>query len=62
MPQDIIDQVESYRSAQGSESGALAKLSSTVQWRRLVLLLLREIVVELRALNQALRATQGQDR
>jgi hypothetical protein len=48
MPQDIIDQIETYRT---NESGRWAKLASNVLWRRLVLLLLREIVVELRALN-----------
>ena len=47
MPQDIVDQIEPYRS---NESGRWAKLASGVLWRRLVLLLLREIVVELRAL------------
>lgn len=55
MPQDIIEQVESYRT---SDSSRWAKLASNVQWRRLVLLLLREIVVELRALNQSLRPAQ----
>jgi hypothetical protein len=48
MLQDIIDQVEPYRT---NESGRWAKLASNVQWRRLVILLLREIVVELRALR-----------
>jgi len=59
MTQDIIDQVESFRT---NESGALAKLASTVQWRRLVLLLLREIVVELRALNLSRHPPQGPGR
>jgi hypothetical protein len=56
MPQDIIDQIEPYRSTADAGSGRWAKLSSTIQWRRLVLLLLREIVVELRALVSELRA------
>ena len=46
MPQDIVELIEPYRA---SDSGRWAKLASNVQWRRLVLLLLREIVVELRA-------------
>ena len=58
MPQDIVEQIEVYRT---SDSGRWAKLASNVQWRRLVLLLLREIVVELRRLNGGLRPTQGQD-
>ena len=53
MPQDIVDQIEPYRS---HESGRWAKLASSVLWRRLVLLLLREIVVELRALRSMLSA------
>ena len=62
MPQDIVDQIEPYRSAKGTESGAFAKLASNVLWRRLVLLLLREIVVELRALNRNLDPSREQDR
>ena len=73
MPQDIVELVEPYRA---SDSSRWAKLASNVQWRRLVLLLLREIVVELRALrlstlapsalapsasNDDLGPTQGQD-
>ena len=48
MPQDIIDLVEPYRT---NESSRWSKLASNVQWRRLVVLLLREVVVELRALR-----------
>ena len=59
MSQDIVEQIEPYRTS--SPSG-WAKLASNVQWRRLVLLLLREIVVELRALNRNLDRVQGQDR
>ena len=59
MPQDIVEQVEPYRT---SEPSRWAKLASNVQWRRLVILLLREIVVELRRLNESLRPGQGQDR
>ena len=56
MPQDIIDQIEPYRS---SESGRWAKLASNVLWRRLVLLMLREIVVELRTLVSELGALRS---
>jgi len=47
MPQDIVDLIEPYRT---SDSSRWAKLASNVQWRRLVLLLLCEIVVQLRSL------------
>jgi hypothetical protein len=53
MPQDIVELIEPYRA---SDSSRWAKLASSVQWRRLVLLLLREIVVELRALRSDARA------
>jgi hypothetical protein len=49
MPQDVAQLVEPYLSDDPSQWG---KLASNVQWRRLVLLLLREIVLELRKQNQ----------
>ena len=61
MPQDIVHQIEPYRT---NEAGRWAKLASNVLWRRLVLLLLREIVVELRALRSTvsnLTATRRPD-
>jgi hypothetical protein len=64
MPQDIIEQIEPYRT---SDSSRWARLASTVHWRRLVILLLREIVVELRSLHRSdlhrsdLRPPQEQD-
>ena len=57
MPQDIVDQIEPYRS---NEAGRWAKLASNVLWRRLVLLLLREIVIELRKLNSKQRPSPDQ--
>lgn len=38
-----------------------AKLASDVQWRGLQLLLLREIVVELRSLNEKLTTSSASD-
>jgi len=58
MPQDVVELVEPYRA---SEPGRWAKLASNVQWRRLVLLLLREIVVELRAIRGGLHPAPGQE-
>jgi hypothetical protein len=48
MSQDVLELVEPYLS---DDSGRLGKLASEVQWRRLQLLLLREILLELRKLN-----------
>ena len=48
MVQDIAQTVEEYLSEDPVKWG---KLASNVQWRRLQLLLLREILVELRKLN-----------
>jgi hypothetical protein len=45
MPRDVIDMVEPYLSNDPSQ---WAKLASDVQWRRMQLLLLREILLELR--------------
>ena len=48
MAQDVIDLVEPFLS---DDPTRWAKLASDVQWRRMQLLLLREILVELRKLN-----------
>jgi len=48
MARDVAETVEEYLSEDPAEWG---KLASNVQWRRLQLLLLREILVELRKLN-----------
>jgi hypothetical protein len=57
MSRDPAELVEQYLSA---DPGDWAKLASDIQWRRSQLLLLREILLELRKLNEALRE-QGQD-
>jgi len=49
MPKDVVEIVERYLSEDPIKWG---KLASDVQWRRLQLLLLREILIELRALNR----------
>jgi len=49
MGRDVIDLVEPYLSDDPTRWG---KLASNVQWRRLQLLLLRKILVELRKLNR----------
>jgi hypothetical protein len=48
MDQDAVALVEPFLS---SDPARLGKLASDVQWRRLQLLLLREILIELRKLN-----------
>ncbi len=48
MDRDVIELVEGYVSDDPAKWG---KLASDVQWRRMQLLLLREILVELRKLN-----------
>ena len=48
MPKDVLQLVEGYLS---EDPMRWAKLASDVQWRRLQLLLLREILVELRRLG-----------
>jgi len=53
MSNDILQLVEPYLSQDPSR---WAKLSSDIQWRRLNLLLLREILIELRELNAHQRA------
>jgi len=56
MPRDIVELMEEYLSEDPVKWG---KLSSNIQWRRLQLLLLREILVELRKLNQELSRSQS---
>ena len=48
MSQDVLEQLQAYRSGDMLKS---AKLASTLHWRRLQLLLLGEILAELRKLN-----------
>ena len=50
MPKDIIEQIEEYVPDDQAKWG---KLASEIQWRRLQLLLLRDVLMELRKLNQA---------
>jgi hypothetical protein len=47
---DILEVLESY--IPSNDSRKWAKLSSTISYRRLVLSLLKEILIELRKLNQ----------
>jgi hypothetical protein len=49
MPQDVLKMVEPYLS---EDPTRWAKLASDIQWRRLQLLLLREILLELRKANR----------
>jgi hypothetical protein len=51
MAQDVAKIIEQYLS---EDPTRWAKLASDVQWRRSQLLLLREILLELRKLNDAL--------
>ena len=48
---DILDVLESY--IPSSDPRKWAKLSSNISYRRLVLSLLKEILIELRKLNQS---------
>jgi hypothetical protein len=56
MGRDVLELVEAFVS---DDPSRWAKLASTVQWRRLQLLLLREVLLELRRLSQALQAGVG---
>jgi len=49
MPRDVAELVEPYLS---EDPTRWSKLASDIQWRRLQLLLLREILLELRNLNR----------
>ena len=55
MTQDVVKLVEGFLS---EDPGRWGKLASDVQYRRLALLLLREIVIELRELNDAGEAAE----
>ena len=57
MAEDIINLLENYIPADNQRKWA--KLSSTVDSRRLELLLLREILLELRKMNQLLQMRTG---
>lgn len=50
MTRDVADVVQDYLS---DDPAKWAKLASDIQWRRLQLLLLREILVELRQLSRS---------
>jgi len=50
MARDVAELVEPYLSEDPTKWG---KLASDIQWRRMQLLLLREILIELRKLNHA---------
>jgi len=52
MAKDVLETVDEYIAEDSPRKWA--KLSSTVESRRLELLLLREILVELRALNESM--------
>jgi len=52
MPHDVAELTQEYLS---DDPLKLAKLASDINWRRLQLLLLREILIELRKLNQTTR-------
>ena len=56
MGRDVLEQVEPYLS---DDPAKLGKLSSEAQSRRLQLLLLKEILVELRELNGKQAGQQG---
>ena len=55
MAQDVLKLVEGFLS---EDPGRWGKLASDVQYRRLVLLLLREILMELRRQNEAGETTE----
>ncbi len=54
MAKDVVDVLESYIPA--DDPRKWAKLASTVESRRLELMLLREILLELRELNKSKQA------
>ncbi len=57
MVQDVIDLVDEYLPADSPKKWA--RLSSTVESRRLELLLLRAILLELREINKAMQIQHG---
>ena len=59
MARDVAEMIDEFLSEDPTKWG---KLASNVQWRRLQLLLLREILVELRKLNdQGLNQGEAQE-
>ncbi len=48
MTRDVVEMIQEYLA---DDPAKWAKLASNIQWRRLELLLLREILLELRKLN-----------
>ena len=58
MARDIVETVGEYLSEDPARWGRLA---SDVQWRRLQLLLLREILIELRKLNEEGSQQEGEE-
>ena len=57
MAEDIVNLLESYVAADSPKKWA--KLSSTVESRRLELLLLKAILLELREMNKAMQVRGG---
>ena len=53
MSQDILEQIQAFHSGDIARS---ARLASTLHWRRLELIVLGEILADLRKLNQKLGA------
>jgi hypothetical protein len=58
MPKDVVRLLDGVLS---DEPARWAKLSSTIRWRRLQLLLLREILLELRQVRRALVEPEDPD-
>ncbi len=58
MAQDVLDLLEDYISTENRSKWV--KLSSEIESRRLELLLLREILVELRKMNQLRQGSSGE--
>ena len=58
MPRDIVELVEGYLTDDQTRWG---RLSSDIQYRRAQLLLLREILLELREINAKLDGAEGEE-
>jgi len=59
MSQDVVQLLEGYLT---EDPAKWAKLASDVQWRRLQLMLLREILIELRKLNQEIAKGEKEEK
>ena len=59
MSQDVVELLEGYLT---EDPAKWAKLASDVQWRRLQLMLLREILIELRKLNQEIAKGEKEEK